>query len=70
VFINWLLSRDTQAYWSAKTEYPSRRLDVPQIDDPDVRPDPARLDSYFNPSIEANAAFHLASIELAQRLRP
>jgi iron(III) transport system substrate-binding protein len=69
VFINWLLSQETQAAWSVKTEYPSRRLDVPEVA-PDFRPDPAHLDRYFNPSIEANAAFHLASIELAQRLRP
>jgi iron(III) transport system substrate-binding protein len=47
VFINWLLSRETQTAWSKATGFWSRRMDVPQGHlDPAVIPKVEKLSSY------------------------
>ncbi|HLY66733.1 MAG TPA: ABC transporter substrate-binding protein, partial [Chloroflexota bacterium] len=46
VFVNWLLSRDTQAKVASITKSNSRRLDVPPVD-PSSAADPAHIDDYL-----------------------
>jgi len=45
VFVNWLLSRETQARLAPAVLYNSRRLDVPAVD-PAKLPEVARLGDY------------------------
>ena len=48
VFINWLLTKDTQAAWSESSGYPSRRLDVPHGHlNPGVVPKQQKLSLYI-----------------------
>ena len=47
VYINWLLSKDTQTKWSRISGFWSRRRDVPQDHlDPAIIPDENKIDSY------------------------
>jgi iron(III) transport system substrate-binding protein len=67
VFINWLLGREAQADWALGGAVNSRRLDVP-AGDPDILPDPKRLDGYNNLSNEENALFRVDAIKFAKTL--
>lgn len=65
VFLNWLLSRQGQTFWSQLGVTNSRRLDVPS-GDPQSAPDPAKRDRYVNFNSEENIANFTAAVKLAR----
>lgn len=69
VFVNWLLSKETQADWAKTADTNSRRLDVPP-GSPETRPDPTLLDHYANFNEERKNDFMQETQELAKKIRP
>ena len=67
VFVNWLLSRETQAAWAKEGRTNSRRVDVPP-GNPEAVPDRARLSQYFDANSEEGSRFFGEIVTLAQRL--
>jgi iron(III) transport system substrate-binding protein len=69
VFVNWLLSQQTQQRISQTTGYNSRRLDVPPANPAGVV-DPARLSEYIFHQSEAMLPTRTRALELATTLLP
>ena len=65
VFVNWLLSRQTQEVWAREAATNSRRLDVPP-GSPDALPDPTQLANYVDFNSEAGNPFMRDTQRLAQ----
>jgi ABC-type Fe3+ transport system substrate-binding protein len=65
VFVNWLLSRQTQEVWAREAATNSRRLDVPP-GSPDALPDPAQLANYVDFNSEAGNPFMRDTQRFAQ----
>lgn len=69
LFVNWLLTRNTQARVVQKVAYNSRRLDVPPFD-PAAAADPARLNEYAYDQYEDMMKFKQRAIDLAKEILP
>jgi ABC-type Fe3+ transport system substrate-binding protein len=69
VFVNWLLSRETQAQWSQVTAANSRRLDVP-AGNPELKPDQARAANYLFLTSEEADAYSEETAQMVARLLP
>lgn len=67
VYVNWLLSRDGQARWSASAHFNSRRVDV-QPGDPDPATLPQPGVSYFSPNTWKTADVRNRAMKLAEEL--
>jgi ABC-type Fe3+ transport system substrate-binding protein len=69
VFVNWLLTRDTQVLWAQITQENSRRVDVPP-GNLDARPDPGRASSYVTLATEEGDAYTEETRQMVARLLP
>jgi len=67
VFIDWLLSQETQADWAKTAATNSRRLDVP-AGSPETKPDPSLLSSYVNFNAEEGNPYMVETQRMAQGL--
>ena len=69
VFVNWLLSQETQTRWADTADTNSRRLDVAS-GSPDTKPDAQKLGEYVNFNKQANYDFKAATEAMAREIRP
>jgi iron(III) transport system substrate-binding protein len=69
VFVNWLLTRETQAQWAQVTARNSRLLDAPP-GDPELMPDPAQAADYLFLTTEEGDAYNEETLQLVTRLLP
>jgi len=69
IFLNWLLSRETQAAWAKRAATNSRRLDV-ESGNLDNKPDQTHLSDYVDFNSERNNAFMRDTQKLAQTIIP
>ncbi|MDB5795463.1 MAG: ABC-type Fe3+ transport system periplasmic component [Noviherbaspirillum sp.] len=67
VFVNWLLTRETQDALSKLTGRNSRRSDVPPVNE---QQQPIRGEKYINPQAEEALDYKSKVVAASQRLRP
>jgi iron(III) transport system substrate-binding protein len=69
VFVNWLLSAETQTIWARQAATNSRRLDVPS-GSPETKPDPARMADYVDFNSEIGNPFMRDTQTFTQQIVP